>query len=366
MKRAKTRSIWLGSIAFAAAAALSAGPLLADTVWVKSGKNPLPFQNVKVTGIQGDQVQFTTSAGRQDSRPIAQVPQLAVDDEPALTAAEEAFVKGDWAGAAENYRKAMQSTTKDWVKSRSSLRLLEAADKSGNFGDAVAGFVDLLQTNPAAANDRKPTIPKGHPEQLDPAIAQVKQASANPQLTGDQKAVLLNYLVELYNAKGDNASAAAVLQQLGKVAPAEASSPANRGIQATVTLTAARQAFANKQYAKTVQTLDGASAAFTDAQQQADALFLLAQAKEALAKPDDADQLKDAAIAYMRVVANFKGMEGKPHVGESLLKVAQIEEKLKNSKEALSLYRQVATEFKGTPAAAQADQDANRLAAAKG
>ena len=95
--------------------------------------------------------------------------------------------------------------------------------------------------------------------------------------------------------------------------------------------------------------------------QQADALYLLAQAKIAGANSTDPNQLKDAALAFMRAAAVCKSMQGQPHVAESLLQVAAIEEKLKNTKEALALYNQVAAEFKGSPAAAQAQSAAERL-----
>lgn len=339
----------------------------ADVVWLKSGKgNAVALENVKVVGVQNGSLAFTTASGNQTSRSLDVVPRIKLDDDPAFSAAEDAFDRGDWAAAADGYRKVLAGATRDWVKDRASLRALQAADKSGNFPAAVAGFVELLQTNFALANDHKPAIPKNKPEALDPAIAQVKQAAGNPRLGNEQKTVLLNYLMEMYTARGDTASARGVLQQLGKVAPADLNSPEARKLQADVKLAEARQAFGDKQYARAIQTLEASSGLFGDSQQQADALYLIAQAREAGAKPDDADQLKDAAIAYMRVVASFKGVAGAPHVAEAMLRTAGIEEKLKNPQEALALYKQVASEFKGSPEATQAEQAVARLGNAKG
>ena len=192
----------------------------ADTVFLQSGSGkPVALEGVKVNAVDGQNLTFTTAAGVANTKPLDHVPQIRLDDEPAFTAAEDAFAKSDWAGAADNYRKAIAATAKDWVKDRASLRLVEAADKSGNYGDAVAGFIELIKTKPALATQHKPTIPKDQPAQLDPAIALVKQESADPKLGVDQKTVLLNYLLELYGAKGDTASAQAVIQQLGKVMP---------------------------------------------------------------------------------------------------------------------------------------------------
>jgi len=347
---------------------LPAGWTLADAIWLQSSNTgkPVKLDNVKVDGVQEDKLQFTNTLGTQTSRPLANIPQMKLDDEPAFSAAEESFAKGDWAAAGDNYRKAIQSTTKDWVKDRSSMRLVDASDKSGNFADAVAGFVELMKTKPAVATQHKPVIPSGHPELLGPAIDTVKQESLDPKLSSDQKTVLLNYLLELYGAKGDTAAASGVMAQLGKVVPTDPNSPEARRIQADGKLTQARQQISQKQYAQAQQSLLAGGNLFTDPLQQADALFLIAQAKAAAAKPDDSDQLKDAALAYMRVVAIFKSVENQPHVAEALFNTAGIEEKLKNTKEAIVIYNQVATEFKSSPLAATAAQNAARLSTASG
>lgn len=343
-----------------------AGRALADTVWIQSGSgNPIALSNIKVIGIQDDALVFTTPSGNQTSKPLKQVPQLRLDDEPAFSTAEEAFVAGKFAEAADNYHQAIQTTTKDWVKDRAALRLLEAANKGGNFPAAVAGFLDLLVTKPALAIQSKPAIPKDRPDLLDPVISEVKRASQNPKFDTARKQVLLNYLVELYNAKGDAASADSTLADLAKVAPAEANSPQAMALAADARLNEAKQAFGQKRYPQVIQTLESNAGLFTDAKHQADALYLIAQATAAGASPNDPNQLKDAALAYMRVVANCKGIEGQPHVAESLLQAAAIEEKLKNSKEALALYKAVAAEFKGSSAAAQAQREADRLGSAE-
>jgi hypothetical protein len=352
---------------FCLIAALAAPALIAraDTIWLQSGSGKaVALDGVKVLGVQDQNLTFTSTSGNQTSKSLDRIPQIKMDDEPAFSAAEEAFVKSDWATAADNYRKAIQSTTKDWIKDRSSMRLVEAADKSGNFAAAVAGFLELMKTKPALASEHKPVVPKDHPELLDPAIAQVKQESLDQKLTNDQRTVLLNYLLEMYGAKGDTASAQAIILQLGKVAPSDANTPEARHIQADSKLAEAKQELSQKQFPQAIQTLESAGALFTDPVQQADALFIVAEAKASAARPDDPDQLKDAALAYMRVVANFKGFEGQPHVAQSLFNTAAIEEKLKNPKEAIVIYNQLASDFKNSPLAGAAQQNAARIAAA--
>jgi TolA-binding protein len=355
----------LAAACVACGLAVPAASALADTVWLQSGTGkPIALENVKVQGAQDENLTFTTAAGVSNTKPLDHVPLIKLDDEPAFSAAEDAFSKGNWAAAADDYRKALASTSKDWVKDRSAMRLVEAADKSGNFNDAVAGFIELMKTKPAQATQHKPSIPKGQPAQLDPAITLVKQELQDPKLNNDQKTVLLNYLLELYSAKGDTASAQAVIQQLGKTMPADASSPEARRIQADSKLAEAKQELSQKRFSEAVQALQSNGPLFTDPMQQAEALYVIAEAKAGAARPDDPDQLKDAALAFMRVVAVCKDMEGKPHVADALLQTAAIEEKLKNTKEALALYNQVAAEFRGTPLAGTAQQNAARLTAA--
>jgi TolA-binding protein len=345
--------------------ALPAVRAWADTIWLQSGSGkPIALENVKVQGAQDENLTFTTAAGVSNTKPLDHVPLIKMDDEPAFSAAEDAFAKSNWAVAADNYRKAIASTSRDWVKDRSAMRLVEAADKSGNFNDAVAGFIELMKTKPAQATQHKPSIPKGQPAQLDPAIALVKQELQDPKLNSDQKTVLLNYLLELYGAKGDTASAQAIIKQLGKSMPADASSPEARRIQADSKLAEARQELSQKRYSQAIQALESNGPLFSDPLQQADALYVIAQARAGAARPDDPDQLKDAALAFMRVVAVCKDMEGKPHVADALLQTAAIEEKLKNTKEALALYNQVASEFRGSPPAGAAQQNAARLSTA--
>jgi len=338
-----------------------AWPAVADTVWIQSGSgNPIALPNVKVTGIDADALTFTTSSGNQTSKPLKSIPQIKLDDEPAFSAAEAAFVSKDYATASDQYHKAIESTTKQWVKDRSSVRLLDAANKSGSFPAAVEGFLQLLPQNLALASQNKPVIPKDRPDLLDPVIARVKSASEDPKLSAEQKQVLLGYLAELYNAKGDTGQANTAIGQLNKMAPSGAPNAEARQLAADSKLTQARQAFAQKQYGQVAQILNSGATLF-DPAQQGDALYLLAQANAAGANPNDPNQLKDAAIAYMRVAAVCKSMQGQPHVADSLLQVAAIEEKLKSTKEALAVYNQVAAEFKGSLAAAKAQAAVERL-----
>ena len=177
----------------------------------------------------------------------------------------------------------------------------------------------------------------------------------------------------MLTAEKNTAAASAALAELNKLngmAPSpgpvdgnsNGSQAGGRG-RAEAKLNEARVALSQKNYKLVLQTIDGASAIFAEPDQQAEALYTVAEAKSALAGGDD-KALIDAAIAYMRVVANFKSVPGAPHVADSLIRTAAIEEKLLKPDEALRLYNQVAVEFQGTPAAKDAAEGAARATAA--
>ncbi len=130
-----------------------------------------------------------------------------------------------------------------------------------------------------------------------------------------------------------------------------------------VKLSAANLAFDSKQYAQAISTIEQNKAAFTDPAQQVDALWLLAESKDALAaNKTDPETLKDTALAYMRVVTFGSQLGDKPHVPDALLRVGKIEEKLNDPQIAGQMYQLVIKNFGASPAATGARAAAATLA----
>src|SRR5437763_1173024 len=70
---------------------------LADTIWIASGTGKeLEIPNVRIGDVQDSKLSFETPAGRQGQRDLAQISRLAIDDEPALAAAEQAYIEHRW------------------------------------------------------------------------------------------------------------------------------------------------------------------------------------------------------------------------------------------------------------------------------
>jgi TolA-binding protein len=247
-----------------------------------------------------------------------------------------------------------------------------AAEKSGKFPVAVAGWLTLMTRDPALAAKYKPQVPaNAAPGSLTPAVTEVERTLNSARLNDEQRDTLLAFQMELARANGDLKKAQAIGTKLNREGGAAVGGPApgtpgsngptTGGPNAAVALQMAHLALDQKQYEQAIKAIDGAAASITDPEQQVDALYTVAEARAALAK-DDKGAMKDAALAYMRVVARAKSARiASPRVADALLKTAALQEKLNAPQEALLLYQQVADEFKGTEAAARAAQAADRL-----
>ncbi|MDQ3441133.1 MAG: hypothetical protein M3478_12375 [Planctomycetota bacterium] len=335
-----------------------------DSVWVSSAKgdaataNAMEYSKVKITRIDETGVIFANPAGRESDRPLEQVVRIAIDDEPTLNAAEEAFVAGTWDVATDNYLKTIKSTQRDWLKDWVARRLLTAAEKAKRFDAAATAYVTAVLGGAKAP--AKPAMPDAKSTYLATAAKEVEAALQNPKLSADQRQALLSFLLDLHRTRNDQKGMADVMQQLQKAGALAANDPAAAGALARMKLDVAAVAVEGNQYKKALDEINASRAIFVNPADQAQALFLLAQAQEGLAG-ENATALHDAALAYMRVVAHCKDSPGRPHVVESMMKTASILERTKNAKAALDLYQQVAAQFGDDPAAAQAREHAQRL-----
>jgi tetratricopeptide (TPR) repeat protein len=335
---------------------------LADSIFVGTLERP----NVTIKEIRGDQLVFEINDRPAEPVPVARVTKLVVTSDPTFTAAEEAYAGGKFDVAVEGYHKSLRGAGggagagKPWIKDWSAMRLIDAANRTGRFDAATTAYITLLLKDPTAATARlKPALPDAKSTYLDTAVAEVNKALQTSKITDPQKQALLTFLVELHRARKDAKAAGEAVEQLMKIPGASAASdPDTKRAVADMKLSLARVAIDAKDYAKAIATIESARALFADPQQQADALYCLADARFGAAmQSKDAQALKDAGLAYMRVVANFKDAPGRPHVADALLKTAQVHEQLGEPKTSEQLYEQVAREFNSEPAIATAARD---------
>lgn len=355
------RSLLVASLAFLVAVPLVA----ADVIWWGSGAGRGLQAEGRVLRVDLDKQELVyETQGRQVARGLDQVKQLIIDNEPAFNAAEEHYFAAQYDKAVEGYQRALRATTREWLRTFASVRLADAAGKAGRFDAAVTAYVALVRLNPSLAARYKPGVPAGRSTFLDNAVAELN--AARGQVSGDvARQAILSLLLEVHQARKDTAAANATLEELLKLNIGGTADPAARSAMAAIRLGQARMAADAKDWKKVLQTLDESRGLFNEPAQQADALFLIAEARHELADPNDRDAMLDVALDYMRVVAHFKDVEGRPHVAESLLRTALIHERLggENRATALALYKQIAAEFASDPAGAAAKKAVERLEA---
>lgn len=328
---------------------------MGDSIWLENTSGPPLFANARITRVEKGSIYFLFN-GNETSREVAKIGRIAVDDEPALTGAEEAFSRQKWDEAADGFERAARSSAKPWVREWASARLLEAAGKSGRFDAAVAGYIALVQKDPAAAAQAKPALPPGRSTYLDNGAQQIERTLSGARLSDEQRAQLLGFLIEIQSARGDTAAANAAAARLDEVLARDPTNPAAARAQVRRTLQSAGQALAAGKFDQAIATLQTAGDTITEPTDQAEALFLIAEARLAqatAARPPQPAQLQDAALAYMRVVAHFRDAPGRPRVAASLLKSASICAQLGDRDAALRLYDEVVRDFSDDKPAVQ-------------
>jgi hypothetical protein len=351
---------WFAKLATIAAVVIVSAPLLrADTIWIGIGKSAIRVDGVKVLQTSGDKLQYVTDSGMTTSKPLTQLSQINIEGEVKFNSAEDAYAAKDLDTAITGYESVLQAgTAKDWIQARAASRLLTAGKTKGRFDAEVDAYIALLQKDPATAAQEKPTEPTEHTANMDSALASIAKGLDNSKLDNSQKGALLGLQLQINQAKGDNAQVTATLQQLVALGGGTDTD------KARLKLLAADVAFHAKQYEQAINDIDQNHALFTELDQQVDALFILAEAKDAAnGDKTDIDTLKDLAIAYMRVVAFGSQLQDHPHVAESLYAAAQIEEKLKDTQAAASLYKQLTTDrtYANSPVVAQAKAALDKL-----
>ena len=320
------------------------------------GSNPIAEPGVKVNGISPAGLTYTTAGGESRTVALADVQKVNIDGQASFNAAEDAYASRDFAAALDGYQATLSGgSTPGWLRARSAQRLATVARVRHQYAAQVSAYAALLNVDPNDAAAARPAAPQPNDPSLDAAASTVSRA-IDAASKSSQRSALLGVQLDIDRAKGDKGAVNQTLQQLvaaGGATPAE---------QAMLKLAAADVALDAKQYAQAESTVQQNRGLFTDPGQQVDALFVLAQARDGLVAGAP-DREKDAALSYLRVVTFGSDLPDRPHVAESLLRAAQIEDKLGDTKAALTLYEQLAGDraYAASPAAAQATAALSRL-----
>jgi hypothetical protein len=327
---------------------------LADSITV----NNLPYPDIKINAVKGDEIFFVTSTGTEVHKPIAHVSKINLSDEPALNQAEEAYLVKDWDKAATGYERTVRTTTKAWLRDWCSVRLLESANKAGRFDAAVKAYVALAEKSPEGAKAIQLNMPKAGSAYINDALKDLNTAVGRTK-NEETKSLLLKLVVDLNALKGDSAAGDKALADLAQSRVAlDPNSPEAQKAQVMLKLKSIRVALGAKEYDKVISTIEKEASTIIEPGDQAEALLMFAEAKAGKAG-DDKEAWKNAAVAYMRVAANAPGT---PQAAAALLKVAAIHETRFGEKEtALKLLKQVAADYKGQEPGNEAETQIKRL-----
>jgi tetratricopeptide (TPR) repeat protein len=345
---------------------VTARTAVADSIWLDNPTGAPLFANTKISRVQDGKIFFTVS-GNEASRDLAKVARISVDDEPALTTAEEAFAQQRWDDAVDGYEKVSRASAKPWVREWAAGRLVAASGKSGRFDSAVAAYIAVILKDPAAAAASKPALPASGSSYLDTAAQQIEQALAGSKLSDAQRTALLTFLIEMHTARKDEPAANSAAAKLDEVLARDPNNPAAAKANARRKIQSAAALVDQKQFARAIAEIESSKTIFVEPAQQAAALYVIADAKQRIAlasdKPTD---WQDAALAFMRIVAHFKDDPSVPQVRLALLSSAVICEKLGDRDGALRLYEDVATTYRDdADAAAVAKKAIDRLRSTK-
>lgn len=336
-----------------------AGALRADSITF----GQVPYEGVHVDRIEGGEIYFLLDGEAKD-RPLSDVTTMTLDDQPQFNTAENAYQQKQWDAAAVGYSRAMGATDKDWLKDFIAPRLLDAANQSDRFDQAVAAWIRIAAGDAGNAVSLKPTPPPGETAKLDAAASELQDAvTAN---IGPSRRLMLGLLLEVQIARQDTQAAHALAGQLQAEESAAASDAGGaQSVEQETHLALARAALGDGKFDDAIAQIDSAAALMTDPRYQADSLFVMAQGLEG--KAAGAQAWEDAALAYLRVYVHFPDGPASLHAAASLIEAAGIEEvHLQEPGAALRLYQKVVNEYKDSPEAGQAAREITRLSAAGG
>jgi hypothetical protein len=322
----------------------------ADTVAFTSG---FTYPNVHIDRIEDGNIYFVLNGDLRE-KPVTDVVTFSIDDENDFNTAEAAYQSHDYATAAVGYSNAIVGADKKWLRSWIAPRLLDAANHSGRFDLAVAGWIRMVNDDSATAAGLRPALPGGFSEGLDAAAIELHDATASSH--GEAKRLILGLLLDVETARKDGAAANAAAQALAATTPGDGGTAAVGSAEQEMRLALARTALYDKKFDQTVSLIDESASILTDPANQAEALFLRAGALEGIAAAANTpSDWKDAALAYLRVYVHFRDGPASAHSAAALMKAAEIEaDHLGDAPAAATLYQKVVSEYQDSTAARQA------------
>jgi tetratricopeptide (TPR) repeat protein len=323
----------------------------------------LVVNNISIDKFDGKQIYYRTESGNVDQRVVSDRVKINVNDEPNLDLAEDAFGAANWSDAVDGYMKAIRSTNKPWVRDYASVRLQTAAAKSHRFDAAVAAWVQEVNHDPKWAAAHTPTLPAdSNSTYLRTAVTQLETAAAGAKDDVDKVATIRTFQLQIAKAMHDDQLISDLASELTALLSQHQTTALNSDdVHAVVMaqLGLVHVSLDKKDFATAQKKLLQLKGSVVEPADQADWLWCDAQAKAGpIGNDKDAAALKDAELAYMRLVAHFPNSAQAP---QALYNTAELMERGGDIKTALDVCQQIAQDYPGQPVAQQAAAAARRM-----
>lgn len=190
------RLVLVFALATSGAAVVDAGPRQPDAVKLR-GKPP--FVNVAVSDFRDGILVFRGVSGEYLHKPLAEIEWMRVAAAADFSEAEQCAARGFWPGAVDAYRAALDAARGGWERPLTLARLARALEENGQFGEAVARWIDLAVASPASSGALRPRrfAPAGSPENAvaRAALTRAAEAAPAPELRDRFNAWLLELLL---------------------------------------------------------------------------------------------------------------------------------------------------------------------------
>jgi len=351
------------SIALLLALAPLAG---ADSITIGSGppgSAGITYDDVQIDHIAGGQIYFQFN-GELTNHALSEVTSISLSDDDTFNNAEISYESHQWSSAVDGFTQDLANTPKAWLRTFIAPRLLDAANHAGDFAAAVTAWIQIVQADPVRGMKCRPPIPPSGGASLDTAAQALNTAQI--ATVGDARPLLLGLLLDVDVARKDSVAVREIADELTTVLGHDdpTANQALTAVEIQSQMSLARSALATGKYDEVQERISHVAPLLTNPTDQADALYLVAQAAERSAA--STEDWQDAALDYMRVYVHFRSGPGSDHSAASLLKAAMIEQDhLAEPSVAQTLYAKVASEYKNAPEAAEAQQALDQLKAAR-
>ncbi len=317
----------------------------------------VPHRNIRITGMEDCAIVYE-QAGRENTKPLAEVNFLQIDGEDEFNEAENLLAAGEYEDALKKFRLARREAVDEWIQDLAELRRLQTMDQAGLIDQAVTLWLTVLTARYSSANALA-LVPKNldlaDDRAFDKAFDALEEQREETGTATDVKRVAWLAMMDLQLAiarlKGDGSDdaqrlAKEMLAVLNALAPADIIGVSGRLEVASVFVSDPQSAAAVK------EIVTGDLYEYPD-EQLPQALLLLGKAQLALAETGDEDKslLTDAGNNLMHVVVFFGESE---QAAEAYFLAAGVNRQLGNDKAARGAYQMIIDEYADSPFAAQA------------